>query len=83
MALGAEVTLIGPEGERTIALSEFYQLDGMKKNVLQPGEFMLKVTLPKTHSITQVVIKSYAYENPGIFPRQESLRFGKKATIQL
>ena len=47
MALGAHVTLIGPEGERTIALSEFYQLDGMKKNVLLPGEFMLKVTLPK------------------------------------
>tara|TARA_B100000927_G_scaffold51364_1_gene38213 strand:+ start:1482 stop:2459 length:978 start_codon:yes stop_codon:yes gene_type:complete len=47
MALGAEVTLVGPEGERTIALSEFYQLDGMKKNVLQQGEFMLKVTLPE------------------------------------
>lgn len=47
MALGAQVTLIGPKGERTIALSEFYQLDGMKKNVLLPGEFMLKVTLPK------------------------------------
>ena len=47
MALGAQVTLIGPEGERTIALSEFYQLDGMKKNVLLTGEFMLKVTLPK------------------------------------
>ena len=47
MALEAEVRLIGPEGERTIALSEFYQLDGMKKNVLKPGEFMLKVTLPK------------------------------------
>ena len=28
-------------------LEEFYQLDGMKKNVLQRGEFMLKVTLPK------------------------------------
>ena len=47
MALGAQVTLIGPEGERTIDLSEFYQLDGMKKNVLLPGEFMLKVTLPE------------------------------------
>jgi CO/xanthine dehydrogenase FAD-binding subunit len=47
MALGAEVTLVGPEGERTLALNQFYQLDGMKKNVLQPGEFMLKVTLPK------------------------------------
>jgi len=47
MALGAEVTLVGPKGKRRIALSEFYQLDGMKKNVLQPGEFMLNVTLPK------------------------------------
>tara|TARA_Y100001935_G_scaffold250279_1_gene250132 strand:- start:635 stop:1603 length:969 start_codon:yes stop_codon:yes gene_type:complete len=47
MALGATVTLIGPQGDRTIPLTEFYQLDGMKKNVLQPGEFMLKVTLPQ------------------------------------
>ena len=47
MALEANVTLIGPKGERTMPLNEFYQLDGMKKNVLQPGEFMLKVTLPK------------------------------------
>ena len=47
MALGATVTLIGPQGERTIPLTEIYQLDGMKKNVLQPGEFMLKVTLPQ------------------------------------
>ena len=47
MALGAEVTLIGPDGKRVMPLEEFYQLDGMKKNVLQRGEFMLKVTLPK------------------------------------
>ena len=47
MALGAEVTLVSPEGERKIPLSDFYQLDGMKKNVLKPGEFMLKITLPK------------------------------------
>ena len=30
-----------------MSLSEFYQLDGMKKNVLEKGEFLLKVTLPK------------------------------------
>ena len=46
MALGASVTLIGPDGERQIPLEEFYQLDGMKKNVLKLGEFLLKVTLP-------------------------------------
>ncbi|MDP6194115.1 MAG: FAD binding domain-containing protein [Candidatus Poseidonia sp.] len=47
MVLGASVVLIGPEGERTMPLAEFYELDGMKKNVLKTGEFLLKVTLPK------------------------------------
>jgi len=46
MVLGASVVLIGPDGERTLPLQEFYQLDGMKKNVLEPGEFLLKVVLP-------------------------------------
>ncbi len=47
MALNASVFLIGPKGKREILLSDFYQLDGMKKNILQTGEFMLKVVLPK------------------------------------
>ena len=47
MVLGASVHLIGPNGERVMPLSEFYQLDGMKKNVLEKGEFLLKVTLPE------------------------------------
>ena len=47
MVLGASVVLMGPNGERTLPLNEFYQLDGMKKNVLEPGEFLLKVVLGK------------------------------------
>ena len=46
MVLDATVHLIGPNGARDMPLTEFYQLDGMTRNVLQPGEFMLKVTLP-------------------------------------
>ena len=46
MVLDARVHLIGPNGSREMPLVEFYQLDGMTRNVLQPGEFMLKVTLP-------------------------------------
>ena len=46
MVLEASVVLIGPAGERVLPLHEFYQLDGMKKNVLEPGEFLLKVVLP-------------------------------------
>ena len=46
MSLGASVLIIGPNGERQIKLTEFYQLDGMKKNVLEVGEFLCKVILP-------------------------------------
>ena len=46
MVLDATVHLIGPNGAREMPLTEFYQLDGMTRNVLQPGEFMLKVSLP-------------------------------------
>lgn len=47
MVLGASVHLIGPNGARTLPIDSFYQLDGMKKNVLEEGEFLLKVTLPE------------------------------------
>jgi len=47
MVLGASVHLIGPNGARTLPIQSFYQLDGMKKNVLEEGEFLLKVTLPE------------------------------------
>ena len=48
MVLDAEVHLIGPSGLRTMPLQEFYQLDGMKKNVLEKGEFLLKITISES-----------------------------------
>lgn len=50
MALEASVVLVGPAGERTMPLTEFFELDGMKKNVLMPGEFLLRVELPEAAS---------------------------------
>ena len=46
MVLDARVHLIGPSGQREVALHDFYQLDGMTRNILAKGEFLLKVTLP-------------------------------------
>ncbi|MDP6869155.1 MAG: FAD binding domain-containing protein [Candidatus Poseidoniaceae archaeon] len=46
MVLGATAHLIGPNGIRKVAMDEFYQLDGMTRNILEKGEFLLKVTLP-------------------------------------
>lgn len=52
IALGAEVALAGPEGERRLALAELYRNDGADHLALAPGEVLLAVRLPpfKGHS---------------------------------
>ena len=47
MCLGAVIHLAGPNGIRSMPLSEFFQLDGMTRNVLQPGELVTHLTLPE------------------------------------
>ena len=47
MVLEAVVHIVGPSGLRQVSIGDFYQLDGKKKNVLEAGEFLLKVTLPE------------------------------------
>jgi len=44
MVLGGIAHIIGPQGAREIPISEFYQLDGITRNVLEKGEFLLKIT---------------------------------------
>ena len=46
MVLGAKIHLAGPDGQRSMKLDEFYALDGMKRNVLEVGEFVTHITLP-------------------------------------
>ncbi|MDA0843048.1 MAG: FAD binding domain-containing protein [archaeon] len=48
MVLDAEVVLLGPNGERRMLLSDFFMLDGMKKNVLEQGELLWQVIIPET-----------------------------------
>ncbi len=47
LVLNATVELIGPSGARTLPLRDFFQLDGITRNVLKPGEFLLMVHLPE------------------------------------
>jgi 4-hydroxybenzoyl-CoA reductase subunit beta len=47
MVLEGIIHIAGPSGERQVPIRDFYQLDGKKKNILEAGEFLLKVTLPK------------------------------------
>jgi CO/xanthine dehydrogenase FAD-binding subunit len=46
MVLEGMIHIVGPSGQRQVPICDFYQLDGKKKNVLEEGEFLLKVTLP-------------------------------------
>ncbi|MBT6644764.1 MAG: hypothetical protein HOB52_03055 [Euryarchaeota archaeon] len=47
MVLGASIHLAGPQGQRSMLLSEFFQLDGMTRNILQQGELVTHVSLPE------------------------------------
>ena len=49
LALDASVTVVGPDGERTVPLSEFYLLpreDAHREVALAPGELLTEVTVP-------------------------------------
>jgi 4-hydroxybenzoyl-CoA reductase subunit beta len=50
MVLEGTIHLIGPSGSREVPAEEFFQLDGITRNVLQEGEFILKVTFPENVS---------------------------------
>lgn len=46
IALGADATFVGPAGERTLKLNDFYYGDGIERFDRQPGEILARVTLP-------------------------------------
>ena len=47
MCLGATIHLAGPEGSRSMQLCDFFELDGMTRNVLKSGELVTHLTLPE------------------------------------
>ena len=49
VALGAKATIVGPQGERTVAIEELYQVpkkEGDRELTVAPGEILTKVTIP-------------------------------------
>lgn len=50
IALGATLKIVGPEGEKTMAVEEFFTLpatDPFRENVLQPNEIVVEVQIPQ------------------------------------
>ncbi|MEE9311708.1 MAG: FAD binding domain-containing protein [Planctomycetota bacterium] len=48
IALGASATFIGPDGERTIKLNDFYYGCGIDRFEKKAGEILVKITLPES-----------------------------------
>lgn len=46
MCLDASIHLISPSGQRSMPLNEFFELDGIKRNILEDGEIVSHLTLP-------------------------------------
>jgi 4-hydroxybenzoyl-CoA reductase subunit beta len=46
IALGADVRILGPGGERRVPAADFWTADGVKNTVLEPGEIVTRVAVP-------------------------------------
>jgi 4-hydroxybenzoyl-CoA reductase subunit beta len=57
IALGAEVVLAGPEGERVIPAQALYQDDGMAYLTKSPGEILTEIRLPPTNGLKMTYLK--------------------------
>jgi len=50
LALGAQVKLVSPRGERLVPLEKFYSADGVHNTVLEPDELLVEVRVPAAAS---------------------------------
>ena len=56
IALGATMNIVGPEGEKTMAVEEFFTLPAtnpFRENVLEPNELVVEVQVPQPKSHTK------------------------------
>jgi len=58
LALGAQVSALGPNGARTIALKDFFT--GMYETVLEPSEILTEVKIPKMPANGRAVYLRYS-----------------------
>jgi xanthine dehydrogenase YagS FAD-binding subunit len=71
LALGAQVTVVGPGGERSLPLEEFFcgpEVDVQRENVLAPGEILTAVTLPTMPSTWRGTYLKARERTAGDFP---------------
>jgi len=57
IALGAQVRLVGPDGERVILLQNLYRHDGLRPLALRPAEILTEILLPPADGLRAVYRK--------------------------
>lgn len=67
-AFGATITLAGPDGEREVAVSDFYVNDGIFAWVKKAGEIVTKISVPPPKPHTRSAYKKLRLRNSFDFP---------------
>jgi 4-hydroxybenzoyl-CoA reductase subunit beta len=57
IALGATIRIVGPSGERSVALADCYREDGIRYLTLGPGELVTEVVLPPSDGWKSTYLK--------------------------
>src|SRR5438094_3323178 len=57
IALGARISVVGPNGARTIDLAECYREDGINYLALEPGEIVTEIVLPPSDGWRSTYLK--------------------------
>ena len=62
LALSAKVRIIGPRGERTVSLGDFFT--GVGKTLLQPDEVLLEILIPELAPHTSGIYIKHSHRGP-------------------
>ena len=68
IALGADVDIIGPEGERTIPVEELYTKDGVAHIALSSDEVVVRARVPIPAAQTRISYRKWAVRKSIDFP---------------
>ncbi|MDH3732853.1 MAG: FAD binding domain-containing protein [Gemmatimonadota bacterium] len=68
MVLDAELDIEGPSGSRRVPINEFFTSDGVWNRVLEPGELLVAIRIPRPSSTTRVAFRKLRARNAIDFP---------------
>ncbi len=68
IALGAEVEIVGADGERMLPMSGFYNTDGLANTNLRPGEVVTSIKVPVPGPAVRLAYRKWAVRQSIDFP---------------